>query len=193
MTAWIQTYSGRQFWPLEPRAEDVCLDDIAHPLAHQCRYAGHCGRFYSVAEHCVLMTNWLWDRGHAAPVLRAALLHDAAEAYLTDLPRPIKHAVPAFGLVEGRLLPVIFAGLGVDWPNSDAWAIVKEADDRILLDERAALMTTPPLPWGPIERLEPLGVTVQGLAPEVARHRFLSLAWALGIAPRPAPREHDDG
>lgn len=88
---WIQTYTGRQFWPLDPKPEEVCIEDIAHALSQQCRYAGHTIRFYSVAQHSVEI---------ALRVPRAAalwgLLHDAAEAYLVDLPRPVKYLMPAY-------------------------------------------------------------------------------------------------
>ena len=52
---WMQTYSGFQFWPLDPRPEEIHVIDIAHSLANQCRYAGHCREFYSVAQHSVLL------------------------------------------------------------------------------------------------------------------------------------------
>lgn len=86
--SWIQTFSGRQFFPLEPRVEDVCIEDIAHGLSNLCRYAGHCECFYSVAQHCLLVSRVV-PREHA---LRG-LLHDASEAYLIDVPRPIKHSI----------------------------------------------------------------------------------------------------
>jgi hypothetical protein len=82
---WCQTYSGVAFWPLDPQPEEVCLEDIAHSLAQQCRFAGHTSEFYSVAQHCVRVAekcppeDALWG-----------LLHDASEAYLLDLPRPLR-------------------------------------------------------------------------------------------------------
>lgn len=84
---WMQTYTGRVFWPLEPRPEDVDIVDIAHALANLCRYGGHSKVFYSVAHHSVLVSqivppaDALWG-----------LMHDSAEAYVIDLIRPIKHS-----------------------------------------------------------------------------------------------------
>ena len=78
---WIQTYTGRQFWPLDPRIEDIDIHDIAHALSHQCRYSGHCLRFYSVAEHSVLLSHHV-----AGEHMLWALLHDAWEAYLAAIP-----------------------------------------------------------------------------------------------------------
>lgn len=56
---WIQTFTGRRFWPLDPRPEDVCIEDIAHALSLKCRFGGHCTRFYSVAEHSVHVSNYV--------------------------------------------------------------------------------------------------------------------------------------
>ncbi len=104
---WIQTYSGRQFWPLEPRAEDVAVEDIAHALSLLCRYGGHSSRFYSVAEHCVLVSHKCGLHG---------LLHDAAEAYLLDIPRPVKALMPEYKWAEERVIVAIYEALGVTLP-----------------------------------------------------------------------------
>lgn len=86
MTEWIQTYSGGSFDYTAPRPDDVKLIDIAEALSKQCRFAGHTTRFYSVAEHSFKMS-CMFDDQHLAQL---ALLHDAAEAYVVDLPRPLK-------------------------------------------------------------------------------------------------------
>jgi hypothetical protein len=99
---WMQTFTGMQFWPLDPRPDDVCIIDIAHSLSMLCRYGGHTTRFYSVAEHCCHMCdsatvdNKLW-----------ALLHDAGEAYLSDVIRPIKPFLTNYKEIENRLMKVI--------------------------------------------------------------------------------------
>jgi uncharacterized protein len=82
---WIQTYTGKQFWPLSPLPEDIVIEDIAHALSMQCRFGGHVRTFYSVAQHSVHVS-LLVEPQYAL----WGLLHDAAEAYLVDLPRPIK-------------------------------------------------------------------------------------------------------
>src|SRR5579885_2784587 len=82
---WIQTYCGVAFYPLDPRPEEILIEDIAHALSMLCRFTGHVKRFYSVAQHCVYVSHRcdpkdaLWG-----------LLHDAAEAYLNDISRPVK-------------------------------------------------------------------------------------------------------
>ena len=101
LDGFIGTFSGLRFWPLAPNLEKILVEDIAHALAHQCRFGGHASRFYSVAEHSVhvsqlcLPEHALWG-----------LLHDASEAYLVDLPRPLK-LLPEFARVPQRgRLPV---------------------------------------------------------------------------------------
>jgi hypothetical protein len=163
---WMQTFTGRAFYTMAPHADDVDPVDIAHALGLICRYGGHVTRFMSVAEHCVLMSeavspeNALW-----------ALLHDATEAYVGDMVRPLKHAMPAYREAEDRLMLVICDRFGIGY---DCPAEVKSADNRILHDERAALMAPSPLPWKSIEDVPPLGVQVEGWSPAVAEERYLS-------------------
>lgn len=160
---WIQTYTGRQFWPLDPRISEVFIQDIAHSLSLQCRYAGHCRRFYSVAEHSVLLAS------HVSPPNRLwALLHDASEAYLVDVPRPIKPALTGYKLIEENVMGVIADRFGL--PGSMP-AEVKDADMRICVDEVAQNMA-PGLVWG-IHGLEPLGVRLWFWEPKLAEMAFL--------------------
>lgn len=137
---WIQLISGEPFWPLDPRLGDIQIDDIAWALSMLCRYGGHVKRFYSVAEHCVMVSRIvppefaLW-----------ALLHDATEAYLVDLPRPIKHCMPDYKKHEQRLERVIAERFNLPWPMP---AEVKDADTRMLLVERDQLLAASRLAWG---------------------------------------------
>src|SRR3954466_16347451 len=87
----IQTLSGRRVNPLDPAPEDIDPVDIANALANLCRFGGHSRGFYSVAQHSVIVCDLLEAQGATPDELMAALLHDAAEAYLGDLPHPIKH------------------------------------------------------------------------------------------------------
>lgn len=160
---WMQTFTGRQFWPIDPRADEVDIRDIAHALSNCCRYGGHCKRFYSVAEHSVLIAR-------AAPphLKKAALLHDASEAYLVDIPRPIKRSLPEYRAIEARLMQVIAKLFDFAWPLAEE---IKDLDRRILMDERDALMSNPPAGWFE-EELEPLGVEMIGLSPIAAEWAF---------------------
>lgn len=164
--SWMQTYSGRPFFPLEAVPSDIYIEDIAHALGMVCRYAGHCLRFYSVAEHCVLLSRTV-DPEHA----RWALLHDAAEAYVGDMVRPLKHQMPEYQAVEDRLIEVIALQFGLE---GDMPAQVKEHDTQIVVDEREQIMTPSSLPWSLLDGYRPLGVTIEGWSPERAEAEYLS-------------------
>lgn len=162
---WMQVYSGRAFYPLDPHVDDIDPVDIAHALSLLCRYGGHVRTYFSVSEHCVLMS-------HAVAPEHAlwALLHDATEAYMADLIRPIKNMMPAYRQAEDNLMAVICQRFGLS-PTMPAE--VKEADLRILHDERDALMGPPPQPWTSIENVPPMGVRIEGWAPPEAEQRYL--------------------
>lgn len=164
---WMQTATGRQFWPLDPRADEIHIADIAAGLSKLCRYGGHCKRFYSVAEHSVLMA-------HAAPdgLHLAALMHDASEAYLSDVIRPIKRHLTGYVAIEAALEKVIARRFCLQWPMP---AAVKVLDERIVHDEKAQNM--PPAPAvDPLTdaTVPPLGVTIQFWTPEKAEFEFLA-------------------
>jgi hypothetical protein len=168
---WMQTYGGRQFWPYDALPEDFYVDDIAHALSQICRYGGHTTQFYSVAEHCYLMSMTFEDPRLALE----ALLHDAPEAYIGDMIRPLKRNMPEYCDIDDRLLGMLFVMHGLS-PNMSQE--VKDADNRILLDERDRLLRPPPVPWG-IEGLEPLGVRIEPLSPERAKAKWTSRYYEL--------------
>jgi hypothetical protein len=93
--AWIQTWTGKKFYPQNPTAESICIQDIANALANQCRFTGHTSVHYSVAQHCVLVS-YLCNPEHALQ----GLLHDASEAYLVDVASPIKRLPEMAGYRE---------------------------------------------------------------------------------------------
>lgn len=82
---WIQTFSGERFYPLTPDINTINITDIAHALSMQCRFSGHTKFHYSVAQHCVYVS-YLCNIEDAF----YGLLHDASEAYLVDVPKPLK-------------------------------------------------------------------------------------------------------
>jgi hypothetical protein len=159
----MQTYTGRAFYPIDPRTSEIDIRDIAHSLAMQCRYAGHSRFHYSVAQHCVLLSNVV-PAEHALD----ALMHDAAEAYLVDVPRPVKSQLAGYAGIEKKLEIAIAQKfmLNYPWPKC-----VKEADERILNDERDQLLGIPPLDW-PGDKA-PLGVKIFRWEPHMAETAFL--------------------
>lgn len=166
---WMQTHTGRQYWPADPRPEDVDIIDIAEALSKQCRYGGHCLKFYSVAEHCVLMAHYLNDRGADRATCFAALMHDASEAYLVDVPRPIKGRLAGYSEIENLNMMAIALRFGFAWPMP---AVVKSIDTLMLLDEQAQNMAPAPAHWN-VEG-EPLGVFLRCWSPSDACGHFLS-------------------
>ena len=150
---WMQTNSGGRYYPMDPRPEDIEPRDIAHALSLLCRYGGHVDRFYSVAEHCVLMSEAVAPE-HAL----YALLHVATEAYVVDV------------LFEALAWDAIANRFGL--PTLALPEEVKDADNAILLTERNALMPRAGR-WSQDDDYEPLAVTVTGWPPEEAERRYL--------------------
>lgn len=121
--------SGIYAYPMDPRPEEFHIEDTAHKLANQCRYGGGTIEFYSVAEHCCLLHDWIRPQ-----LKRAALLHDRAEAWLQDVLRPQKQLCqPWYGNMERRIEEVSAPVFKVPYPNPDE---VMEADYRICIDEK---------------------------------------------------------
>lgn len=167
-TQWMETHAGKQLF-LPVTEEMLDIEDIAHALSLQCRYAGHTLVFYSVAEHCCLVSDYIWrqtkDKKHAL----GALLHDASEAYLVDIPKPIKPYLTNYKELEAQIEEVLAAKWGVEYPWTN---LTKEADVRILLDERAQLFEWSGHDWE-LPVTEPLGVRIDKLSPQEAKAQFL--------------------
>lgn len=153
----IRTYTGRKFWPLDPTPEEIDITDVAHALSLVCRSTGHTYCFYSVAEHSVrvshlaeklALADWrklvgkaTGEHSWARQVALWGLLHDASEAYLCDLPSPIKRA-PGIGQLykgfEARLMESVAVRFNLT-PHEPA--LVKDADRILLNTEMRDLMT----------------------------------------------------
>lgn len=123
----IRTHSGIYVNVFEPTVDMICIEDIAHGLAHTCRFAGHTSKFYSVAQHSVRVyeTTYVETTDKVRTLGLKALLHDATEAYLCDIPSPIKKKLPDYIELERNLLRVIFEKFGLDEGIPEE---VKEAD-----------------------------------------------------------------
>lgn len=171
---WMQTYTGRQFWPVDPRPDDVHIDDIAHALSMVCRYGGHVLDFYSVAEHCCHLHD------EAAPEHKAwALLHDASEAYIADIIRPLKPSLKGYLDHERVVMWAICIRFGL---KQEMPPEVKTLDNRILADEAAQAMSAPPAPWA--YNGEPLGIKLGFWPPYMAKREFLARFKALNLGVR---------
>lgn len=172
---YCETFTGRQFWPLDPREEEICIEDIAHQLALTNRFGGATCVPYSVADHSVRVS---WNASINRRVMPITydydglwgLLHDAAEAYLNDVPRPVKHH-PEFAFyrrAEENLLRCIARKFGLP---EEVPQVVKDADEILLATEARDLMTPgalerwTPMAWEPLpNRLIPLDWQVAEIA-----------------------------
>jgi hypothetical protein len=160
----IMLHSGRQLDFSCPETSEFTVADIAHGLAHTCRYAGQCDGFYSVAEHSVLVS-------HVVPHSKlAALFHDAAEAFMGDMPAPLKLLLPAYKVIETRIEQAIFARLGIEWPVPSE---VKHADYSVMAAEQEVLMPAGTNVWLREAGVVAANVEIRRLDPTRAKVLFL--------------------
>ncbi len=167
---WIQSYTGKRLWPLRPRVEDVDIEDIAHALANKCRFTGHCRDFYSVAQHSVMVSEFV-DRSLAM----AGLLHDSSEYMLPDVATPVKHQLRGFKEIEEAVLDAVFKKFGLMAVRNDEtmMASIKEADLRVLAIEARDLMPNQPGDWCLPFEADPY-IEITTWSPQESKKRFIS-------------------
>jgi hypothetical protein len=163
----ILLHSGAYFSFEEPELSDFTLEDIAHGLAMTCRFAGQCPRFYSVAEHSVHVSRLV-----ASKLAWDALMHDAAEAFICDMPKPLKELLPEYKLIEKRVERAIAARFGLRIPMPPE---IKLADVQMLRAEQVQLMRNDDAWHWTFDVPEP-DVTVSALPPDQAKAMFLDRA-----------------
>ena len=144
--ATIETFSGRFINILEPDAGTICIEDIAHGLSNQCRYGGQCKYFYSVAEHSWLVSKILDAQFSEetlyqyTDIILAGLLHDASEAYLVDIPTPVKKLLKDYKKIEHVLMDSIFDRFAIPYTLEELPNVIHQADVIALKIETAILM-----------------------------------------------------
>lgn len=181
---YIATYSGRTINPMEPELDAIVIEDIAHALSNQCRFTGHVATFYSVAEHSVRCALELlekdfysenadeWNSARELKLMKWALLHDASEAYLSDIARPVKNALglgEVYKRAEAGLMVSICQKFDLPWPMPEE---IKRVDDTLLRTEQRDLMPLGRIP-GDEYAANPITET---WTPTEARDQFLKLA-----------------
>lgn len=173
---WIQVFSGAKFFPLAPAVEDVHLSDIARALSMLCRYGGHVARFYSVAEHSCRVSDLVLQRTSDPRQALWGLLHDASEAYIADVTRPVKHqpAMQPYRDAEKRLQNVICDAF--DLPREEP-AAVTQADYDLLGTEAVQLKSPIHPDWAKTtsngQLPEPMNLGRLGWSPGDAETSFL--------------------
>jgi hypothetical protein len=181
-SGWVCTFTGKKLYPAQPRIEDFDARDIAHSLSMQCRYNGHVGKFYSVAEHCLIMEEEICQRyagyypwAQVDNLCRWALVHDAPEAYLGDLPYPLKQ-LPEFAFfreLEAKYPPLLASWLGLE--GSIEPQEVKALDLEIVASEATKLYHERHPDWIlPATPTERLLSRIQGLSPAEAERAYLA-------------------
>lgn len=138
--SYITTFTGKHFDPVNPDMSQVDIIDIAHALSLICRGNGHVQTFFSVGQHCINAAREAAARGYSKRLVLACLLHDAGEAYMSDVPRPLKAAMPEYVQIENRLLDLIYEKyLGSVLTEEEA-ALVKTIDDDLLYYDLRVLL-----------------------------------------------------
>ncbi len=171
-TPYVSTFLGNRFYPLVPRIDHVAIEDIAHGLAYQCRFNGQTHEFYSVAQHSLIVASLV-----PTDLRLAALLHDAAEAYLGDMVKPLKVLLPAFGAIEDQVSAIIAAAFGVDFSD---YAPIKRADLIALATEKRDLMPHSAERWAYLDNIKPLPERIVTMSPGQAKQEFLREFTRLG-------------
>ena len=179
---WIETFTGKRVNPMHLDEELIDINDIAHSLALQCRFVGHCLMFYSIAEHSILVADtvakirlsYVGTKENANKTLLAALLHDAAEAYLGDIARPIKHhsAFKQVVEIEKQILGKIM--LKYNCTGAD-WQLIKKADNIMLATEAKYMMADSGKGWYLPEPALPGGIRSLQLIETDTETAFLAM------------------
>ena len=158
--------SGRTFDFVDHSGNVIDIRDIAHALAYLCRFTGHSRRFYSVAQHSVMVSRIVPPED-----AMAGLLHDAAEAFLGDVSTPLKKLIPDYQAIEFAVEADVFAKLGIDLPLPQS---VKQADLIMLATEKRDLLPANIGPWPLLDGIQPLREHINPLQPGDARDVFMA-------------------
>jgi len=147
---WMETFTGKRFYPLDPRCEDISIFDIAHALSNICRFGGHCKHYYSVAQHCIVGSDWIFKDRQSDRLAMLFLIHDAAEAYIGDMVRPLKTLkdLKLFRDIETIILyEAIYNYVGIDVPSRNERHIIEKFDNLMLCEEAFHLTMNKTLHW----------------------------------------------
>lgn len=142
--SWITTFTGKHFDPMLPEPEKLDVTDIAHSLSLLCRGNGHVKTFFSVAQHCINCANEAIARGYSDRIILACLIHDASEAYMADIPRPVKQELPEYKASENKLIDVIYQHFLGSILSNEEEKMVKGIDDAMMYYDLTYLLNERP-------------------------------------------------
>jgi uncharacterized protein len=165
--SFIQTYTGRHFYPADPQPDDIDVEDIAHALSNICRFTGHTRQFYCVAQHVILGAIQANTIAEAFEFLH----HDDSEAYVSDLARPTKQGLPDYCALENRVAQACATKFDLPWPHTDA---IKQIDARMLVTEASQLMTGQPW-WLDPHFPPPFNIQIVPWSPHKAKAAYLRM------------------
>ena len=165
MSDYIRTNSGVRFYPLNPDPQGILIEDIAHALSLLCRGNGHVKVFFSVGQHCIHCAKEAEQRGYSTRLILACLLHDASEAYLSDITRPVKQHLQDYCRYEEHLLEVIYKKFLGSPLSQEEQKLVKIIDDDMLYYDLRDLLN------------ESVGELVNGQEPRSAPVMYSSFSY----------------
>ena len=137
---YITTYTGDHLYPTAPDEKNIHIEDIAHALSYICRGNGHVKNFFSVGQHCINCALEAMARGYSRRVCLACLLHDAGEAYMSDVPRPIKVGMPQYKEWENEIIRVVYIKYLGSELTAEEECLVKQVDDDMLYYDMKVLL-----------------------------------------------------
>jgi uncharacterized protein len=175
----IKVSAGHYVDLANPDPSTIEVKSIAAALSKVCRFGGHCPQFYSVAEHCIHATAMACSEGYTGDALIAVFLHDAAEAYIGDMVKPLKVTMPQYGEAEQRIETAIQAAFGVDFSK---WMdVIKRFDRAMLKAEKVTMWPEDTEKWAGFSEIEDRVVKFQFWEPSQAEMQFLAMARTLQL------------
>lgn len=164
---YIGTYTNKKFYFLDPKPEQICIEDIAQALSMNCRFSGHVSKFYSVAEHCCIIADLVEAADKSSTEVLSALLHDASEAYICDIPRPIKPYLDNYFDMELKIERVIQKKYSITAKTD----LINYYDHHICGEEARQLFLHVPDWVEEFERLK--DIKINAWTPDQAKKEFL--------------------
>jgi len=171
---WIQTFTGKRVYPFDMTLSDIDIFDIAHALSNLCRFTGHTNRFYSVAQHSVIMSDICYHT-YGKECAKVALLHDASEAYFGDMSRPIKRSLNDDNVIltaNDVLQEMIYSKFGI-YTSSHTWENPVRKTDNILLYTEGRDLMGGTDGWHDALHIVPLKKIIHPAYPKVAFNMFI--------------------